>query len=166
MAEHVRFFVYLLPPSAAPDWLGWPCDPTPWMEHPDPAGPTSPEHRAPGSWYAWRLLSTNNRELARSAFRFAAVEPCRQAVDDLRKATARLVLKTFSYPVTCRYSWQAELDGDPVAAGKRYEHEQNARYAAQRFLDVVAGAQVVDTVRPLVDRRGPAPSRIIVAGRP
>jgi hypothetical protein len=169
MAAPVRFFVHLLPPSAAPNWLGWP-NAAPAPDWPAPAAetaslavaaaaprPATPQPR--GGWYAWRLMTANNRELARSVFRFAAPDLCRVAVREVKTGSARLLLNTYSDPATGRFSWRAELDGDLVAAGKSYEQEQTARHAAKRFLDAVVEAEVTDMVRGLRDRRGPALSR-------
>jgi hypothetical protein len=104
-------------------------------------------------------MTANNRELARSVYRFAAPDLCRQAVRTLQTGATRLVIGTLADPLTGQFSWRAELDGLPVAAGKRYEQEQSARHAAQRFLESVAGAELAAVVRGLRDRRGPALSR-------
>ncbi|MDQ7911141.1 hypothetical protein RB614_42295 [Phytohabitans sp. ZYX-F-186] len=178
MAAPVRFFVHLLPPSAAPDWLGWPlASPAPaWVnsvevEAAEPLPVAAVRRRGPRSpaqpgWYAWRLMTANNRELARSVFRFADPGLCRQAVREVQGSSARLVLSTVADPMTGQFSWRGDLDGAPVAAGNRYEQEQNARYAAKRFLDAVVEAEVTDVVRGLRDRRGPAPSRYSREGQP
>lgn len=172
MAVPVRFFVHVLPLSAAPNWLGWPlAAPAAHLETVEPlAVPASAGLRhtpqTAGGWYTWRLLSTNNRELARSAYRFAAPELCRQAVREVQADAAHLTLHTFSHQITGQFGWCAESDGSPVAVGRRYEHEQNARIAATRFLDLVVGAEVTDTVRALRDRRGPAPVRYVGEGMP
>ncbi len=187
MAVPVRFFVHLLPVSAAPDWLGWPLAAPPTCTYPEAtqpvgvdstapsrparvAGASTPPPRGntlrPAGWYAWRLMSTNNRELARSAFRFPAVELCWQAAWAVQAGVGRIVLSTLADPSTGAFSWHAELDGTPVAVGKRYEQEQNARQAAMRFLDVVARAQVSSAVRALRVRRGPAAPWHPVEGAP
>lgn len=168
MAAPVRFFVHLLPPSSAPAWLGWPlAAPVPeWARSVDTREPLAVTAGAPrrqssqpqGGWYAWRLMTANNRELARSVLRFAAPDLCRQAVREVQAASARLVLSTVSDPLTGQFSWRGELDGTAVAAGKHYEQEQNARSAAKRFLDAVVEAEITDIVRGLRDRRGPAPA--------
>ncbi|MFD0742107.1 hypothetical protein ACFQ1L_09625 [Phytohabitans flavus] len=110
-------------------------------------------------------MTANNRELARSVFRYASPELCRHAVREVQAGSGRLVLSTFPDPVTGDFSWRGELDDTPVAAGKRYEQEQTARYAAKRFVDAVADAEVTDMVRALRDRRGPAPSRYTSEGQ-
>lgn len=168
VAVPVRFFVHVLPLSAAPNWLGWPlAAPAPHVEAVDSlAVPGAAALQVVGGWYTWRLLSTNNRELARSAFRFAAPDLCRQAVREVQADVSRLALRTFAHPTTGQFGWCAESAGVPVAVGRRYEHEQNARVAATRFLGVVAAAEVADTVRALRDRRGPASVRYIGEGMP
>lgn len=176
MAALVRIFVHLLPPFAAPHWLGWPiAAPVPVraslekpekLEKPEPPA-AAPRHRGrqmPGGWYAWRLMTANNRELARSVHRFAGPDLCREAVRTVQNGSGRLLVSTIPDPMTGDFSWRGELDGVPVAAGKRYEHEQTARYAAKRFLDAVADAEVTDMVRALRDRRMPAPSRYATEG--
>jgi len=148
MAAPVRFFVHLLPPSSAPNWLGWSLA-APLPHH---------QQRQPG-WYAWRLMTANNRELARSVFRFAGPDLCRQAVWEVQASSTRLAVSTVSDPMTGQFTWRGELDGTPIVAGKQYEQEQTARSAAKRFLDAVVKAEVTDVVRGLRDRRGPAISR-------
>ena len=173
MAAPVRFFVHLLPQSAAPDWLGWPL-PSPASVWARPVAATdslataAQRRRGPlphDRWYAWRLMTANNRELARSVFRFTDPDLCRQAAREVQAGSARLVLGTYSDPVTGDFSWRGELDGRPVAAGKHYEQEQTARHAAQRFLDAVAEAEITDVVRALRNRRGPAPARYTLEGQ-
>jgi hypothetical protein len=141
MAAPLRFLVHLLPTSAAPSWMGWP------LEAPVQAAAT------PTGWYAWRLITPNNRELARSVFRFAAPDLCRRAVLEVQHGAARIVISTVADPLTGQFTWRAELDGRPVAAGKRYEYEQGARYATKKFLGAVATAQIATVVRGLRDRR-------------
>ena len=169
MAAPVRFFVHLLPPSSAPNWLGWSlAAPLPaWATSADAGEPlvvtdgVSRPHlpqRQPG-WYAWRLMTANNRELARSVFRFAGPDLCRQAVWEVQASSTRLAVSTVSDPMTGQFTWRGELDGTPIVAGKQYEQEQTARSAAKRFLDAVVKAEVTDVVRGLRDRRGPAISR-------
>lgn len=178
MAAPVRFFVHLLPLSAAPNWLGWPlaAPASAWANsvEVEAAGPLPvaagalrrPSSQTRGGWYVWRLMTANNRELARSVFRFAAPDLCRHAVREVQTGSARLLVSTVSDPLTGQFSWGGELDGVPVAAGNRYEQEQNARYAAKRFLNAVVEAEVTDVVRVLRDRRGPTPSRYIPEGEP
>jgi hypothetical protein len=164
MAAPLRFLVHLLPTSAAPTWMGWPLAapvPATIVDAPRPA--TVPAAVSTG-WYAWRLITPNNRELARSVFRFAAPDLCRRAVREMQSGAARIDISTVADPLTGQFSWRGELDGLPVAAGKRYEYEQGARYATRKFLDVVAGAEVTDVIRGLRDRRSPAPSRPALEG--
>ncbi len=158
MAVPVRFFVHVLPLSTEPNWLGWPlAAPEPLSESPATGLRLAP--RTVSNWYAWRLMSMNNRELARSAFRFPTFELCREAVREVKAGAARLMVSTFSHPTTGEFSWCGELDGAQVAVGRRYEQEQAARTAALRFFDVVAGAEIASAVRALRGRRGPAPAR-------
>lgn len=163
MAAPIRFLVHLLPTAAAPSWLGWPLAAPAWesVTSLEPAGRQPPQR---GGWYAWRLMTANNRELARSVFRFPAPDLCRQAVREVQIGATRILTSTVADPLTGQFSWRGELDGNPVVAGKRYEQEQGARYAMKRFLDAVAEAEITDVVRGLRDRRGIAASRFAPEG--
>ncbi|NMO51192.1 hypothetical protein HH310_08325 [Actinoplanes sp. TBRC 11911] len=141
----VRFLVHLLPSSSAPSWLGW------------PVAATVPETST--DWFGWRLMTGNNRELARSAFRFPAADLCRQAVRDVRSGSTRIATDVVNDRLTGRFSWRGALDGVVVAAGRRYQQEQGARHAARRFVGAVAGAEVVDAVRGLPDWHVPVSAR-------
>ena len=108
----------------------------------DPAWPGADIDGVPdGTWYAWRLLSGNNRELGRSARVFPDPAMCRADVDLVRKQGRRLVPLVTSDVSNGMWTWRVELRGTTVAlAARLYFRQREATYNLRTFLAAVAEA--------------------------
>jgi len=90
----------------------------------------------------WRLLSANNREMARGLAEYPSPDECRLGIDALRGELARLD------PIVRRtpgHQWQWELLRSGrrfVVAGHTFDRQIRCAQALQHFLDSVPQAQV------------------------
>lgn len=74
----------------------------------------------PGRWFAWRLLSRNHRDLARSPAVYATPQECRAAVARLRAGAADAGTELSRNQVTGRWTWVLRAtDGAALATGSR-----------------------------------------------
>jgi hypothetical protein len=150
----VRFQLLFGPASVHPYRMGWPTTV-------DPAAIAQA-----ADWYGWRLMGANNREVGRNAMSFLSYPLARHAVARLQHHADRLVRRTLVDPVTGRWSWRLELDGEPVAvSGRWYERDHDSRQGVAKFVALLPTASLADGVVTLRDRRG-APRRLAVEGTP
>ena len=104
-----------------------------------------------GPVWAWRLLGSNHRELARSAARFAALE---EAARDALTTAAQAATATIEIAVTSdtTWHWVMTVDGEYRAASSiGYARRLECARAVDRFRENAPTAPVSPT--PLVHRR-------------
>lgn len=113
-------------------------------------------------WYAWRLMSSNNRRLASGVTSFASRLLAVDAVATLRANRAQLKAQVAIDPGNGAWRWRAELDGATVAVcPHRYERERDCRGGFAKFVtalphaDVAAGAIVLRDHTATVPRHRP-----------
>ena len=132
----------------------WP----PWLGDPD-GGQDDPT----GSWVAWRLTGSNNRELGRSARTFADLAACRADAERLVDVCADAVaVPTVSEP-TSLWGWRLELAGRPIAvSGRLYSRQRECHYNLAQFRAAVPTAVLSEQITVLTrppGRREPGPGR-------
>lgn len=141
----VRFLILCGPPSLDPSTVGYP--------------PSEPDGGADGWWYAWRLMASNNRRLARGVTSFASRRFAVDAITRLRGALTNLEPLVLADPRDGSWGWHAELDGVRVVlCPHSYERERDCRGGFRRFLDAVPRAQVAEGGIILRDHRSPVPA--------
>ena len=114
----------------------------------------APEAGSGGSWYGWRLIGANNRELGRSALSFASDQLARRAILQLKQGIGRLVHHSTTDPRTGRWGWRIDLEESAVAVSSRwYERDHDGRIGAAKFVALVADAELTDGVVTLRERR-------------
>jgi hypothetical protein len=139
--SRVRFQLLFGPPSAHPYRMHW--------SHPD-----DDEAAENSSWYGWRLMGANNRELGRSATSFPSYPGARRAVQHLREHADRLVRTTVVDPASGRWGWRLDLDDRAVAvSGRWYERDHDSQVGMDKFVNLLADAELADGVVKLHDRR-------------
>jgi uncharacterized protein YegP (UPF0339 family) len=159
----VRFLIIFGPPSLDPSTMGFPPQ--------DPLDTTMARHipvrrrpvttgelagTAPNGWYAWRLMASNNRRLARSVTSFTSRPDAVDAIGQLRSGLANIQPHVLTDPENGSWGWRAERDGVPVATCPHwYERERDCRRGFGRFVDAVELAQVAEGGTILRSRRGP-----------
>lgn len=106
-----------------------------------------------GSEVRWRLLSRNNREIARSIPGFASVEECFRAVQDLRSqlhAAESAVRRTSSN----EWIWELSHAGAPSAvSGRQFDRMIRCQQGLSSFLLWMGDADVGPRVMVSSDRR-------------
>lgn len=68
----------------------------------------------------WRLLASNNRELARSWIAYPTFEAARDDVMRLQRSVDDLVVSVVRGETASQYGWLATLDGEPVISSGRW----------------------------------------------
>ena len=113
-------------------------------------GPAS----ADGSWVGWRLVGSNNRELARSAQVWATTGACLTALSMLRQRLGEASALVAIDHTRGHWAWRLELsDGRRLAVASRgYQRRREAQYAMEQFLGAAraADARIEDLIRPQV----------------
>jgi hypothetical protein len=176
----VRFLILCGPPSLDPSTVGFPPaeprDPVDALQSVSaPTGRTghtgarpAPVRRRPGVtgelaggasdgwWFAWRLMASNNRRLARGVTSFTSRRGVVDAITRLRSAPAGITAQVLTDPQNGSWGWRAEYEGVAVAAcPHRYERERDCRTGFGRFIDAIPRALLADGAMILRDRRGP-----------
>src|SRR5690349_21393425 len=100
-------------------------------------------HRSDGSM-TWRLLATNNRDLARASTPFPDADSCRTAVRWLQLNVADLRIAIVRAGPSS-WSWRI-LAGETVVAvsSRDYQRRIQADQAAMTSLDLIPAAELVD----------------------
>lgn len=102
----------------------------------------------------WRLLATNNRELARSAHVYPSLAAARTHVAQLRERADELVLTPVAGPALGRRGWYLSLGGTVVlTCGRWYGAASSSTEAAHAALAALALAEI------------PAAPRFVTTGR-
>jgi hypothetical protein len=133
---------------------------------------TDRDNGGESSWFGWRLLSANNRELGRSAGFFPSREDCETAVSRLRAELERAVPVVYVLRPDSLWRWRLDVDGAETArSGRAYQRLRECRYNLAHFL---TGASLADAAphalpeqRSAVRRGGAGhtaggPSRMVV----
>ncbi|HEX4704598.1 MAG TPA: hypothetical protein VH352_20895 [Pseudonocardiaceae bacterium] len=112
-----------------------------------------------GWWFAWRLMASNNRRLARGVTSFTSRPNVVDAITRLKSEPEGITAQVLTDPQNGSWGWRAEFDGIAVAAcPHRYERERDCRTGFGRFIDAIPRALLADGAMILRDRRGPAPA--------
>jgi hypothetical protein len=116
--------------------------------------------RAVGEGLTWRLLATNNRDLASAVATFDDVAACRKALAELQRSVSRLRAATWRTGPS-GWGWRLLLADVAVAVSSRaYQRRVHADNAAGTVLQLIPGAEVIllsATNRNKRHRRTPAP---------
>jgi uncharacterized protein YegP (UPF0339 family) len=97
-----------------------------------------------GARFGWRMLAANNREVARSAGTFDAVDVCMDAVTDLRRdvCTGTVVA---SRSGRADWAWRLRIaDVDVAASSRTYQRRLQCEAACSLFIELVPEAEVID----------------------
>jgi hypothetical protein len=98
--------------------------------------------RAVGAGLTWRLLATNNRDLACATGTFDDLAACRKAVAELQRSVTRLRAATWrTGPST--WGWRLLLaDAAVVVSSRAYQRRVHAANAAGTALQLIPAAEV------------------------
>jgi hypothetical protein len=108
-----------------------------WFTLPEPVDPNR------GVWFAWRLLSANNRELGRSYNTFPDTLACAQAVAVLRIRIGDAEPAIVAGLRTGWWHWEVTVDGVAIAISPRsFTRQRECEHNLEQFL---AGVDVVRT---------------------
>jgi hypothetical protein len=92
----------------------------------------------------WRLLATNNRDLARAPTTYPDAESCRAAVDRLQHNVAQLRIAIVRAGPSS-WSWRILAEEVVVVVSSRdYQRRIQADQAATTALDLIPAAELVD----------------------
>lgn len=96
---------------------------------------------ADGGWVAWRLVGSNNRELARSAQVFSTTEAARAGARELRgEVECATVMTEATHGL---WVWQLSLAEVPVAVASRlYQRPRECSYSVAAALAAIKIAQL------------------------
>ncbi|MFF0911985.1 hypothetical protein ACFWZW_14965 [Microbacterium enclense] len=129
-------------------WLSFRAQVLPGAELP-PAGPMRSVDgpTVGGVFGVWRLLASNNRELARGTDLSASPDRARAAVELAQTRSVELAPATVRGSSAMRHGWSLRLDGEPVLMCARwYESPGEAAAAARSVRTVLAGADIALSV--------------------
>lgn len=106
-----------------------------------------PQLASLGVFGVWRLLATNNRELARCAAVFSSPAAAVEAALLDQRRTGELQLAAVRGPVATKHAWVLRGGGRPVVTSARwYESAGEAVAAGRMATTVLASAEVVQAV--------------------
>jgi hypothetical protein len=110
-------------------------------EWPTAEDPFAVRDRPDGSWFSWRLLSGNNREIGRGASAYGTELGCLSAITRIQVRAEYCVPLVGARP-TGQWWWQLELDGERMAvAGRAYQRQRECRYNLGQFLLALPAAR-------------------------
>jgi len=125
----VRFMLVAAPVGSLMRWPGG------WFALSEPV---APNHAV---WFAWRLLSANNRELGRSYSTFPDTSACAQAVAVLRTRMGDAEPAIVAGLRTGWWHWEVRVDGGPIAiAARSFTRQRECEHNLEQFM---AGVNVV-----------------------
>ena len=102
----------------------------------------------------WRLLASNNRELARSWVAYTSFEAARDDVTRLQQRVDDLVVSVVRGESASQYGWLATLDGEPViSSGRWFGASSTSLHSALTTLADFALASVSPTPVRAADRK-------------
>ncbi|OZD39028.1 hypothetical protein CH252_31215 [Rhodococcus sp. 06-1477-1B] len=100
-----------------------------------------------GVFGVWRLLATNNRELARCATVFASPAVAVDAVGVEQSRAGQMQVSTVRGPVATKHAWVMRRGDRPIATAARwYESAGEASAAGRAAVTVFRSADVVEGV--------------------
>lgn len=135
LSAWLLFRSYLLPELAASQLA--------LMESPSVADALAPI----GVFGVWRLLATNNRELARCATVFASPAVAVDAVGVEQSRADQMQVSTVRGPVATKHAWVMRRGDRPIATAARwYESAGEASAAGRAAVTVFRSADVVEGV--------------------
>jgi hypothetical protein len=105
----------------------------------------------------WRLLASNNRELARSWVAYPSYAAARDDVARLQAAVESLVVTVVRGESASQYGWLATLDDEPViSSGRWFGASSTSMHSALTTLADFALATISEAPARPVDRRARA----------
>jgi hypothetical protein len=105
----------------------------------------------------WRLLASNNRELARSWVAYPSFDAARADVTRLQGSVDELVVSIVRGETASQYGWLATLDGEPViSSGRWFGASSTSLHSALTTLADFALAAVSPAPVRATDRRARA----------
>jgi hypothetical protein len=100
-----------------------------------------------GSWVAWRVSGTNNRELGRSAEVFEDLVSCFESALYLQQNIERATAVVAADHGTGQWVWQLDLDGKAMAvAGRTYQRHRECRHSLAQFSEIVADPTALERI--------------------
>lgn len=156
----VRFSILCGPASVDPSAMGFqPREPIAALR----TEPVKRRRRADepvAGWYAWRLMSSNNRRLGSSFATFGSRALAVGAIRELQHGLESIQVRVTAEPNSGTWRWRAEVDGATVALCPRwYERERDCRAGFAKFASAVSRAQVAENGTVLRDHRVTIPRR-------
>lgn len=111
---------------------------------------------APGAgvYGVWRLLATNNRELARGTALYASPDDAWTDADMLRSRADDLSPLTLRGDLSTRHGWSLRLDGEPVLMCSRWYESPGEAAAAARTTRAQLGRATITRVVNIGTRSG------------
>jgi len=127
----VRFMLVSAPVGSLMRWPGG------WFALPEPVAPNRPV------WFAWRLLSANNRELGRSYTTFPDPPACTEAVAVLRTRIGDAEPAIVAGLRTGWWHWEVSIAGIAIAISPRsFTRQRECEHNLEQFM---VGVNVVRT---------------------
>lgn len=121
-----------------------------WPDRSGLIGDTLPD----GTWFAWRLLGGNNRELGRAPAVHAGEAECLAGVEALRERLADAALGMVADADHLSWRWRLTHDGQVLAvSGRSYQRHRECHYSAALFRSAAADPT---TRLPVPDARAAA----------
>ncbi len=112
----------------------------------------------------WRLLASNHRELARSAFLYGSFAAARSSVLQIRDDLDDVVVTTFRGPVSGSHGWYASVDDRVLFTCARwYETSSLSLEASAGAIAALHSADVAEQPKEPQRSRGSAARRDVVA---
>jgi hypothetical protein len=106
------------------------------------------------TWFGWRLLASNNRELGRSGQTFPLLDGCRNSIGVLLSSVAAAKLGALVNQRTGLWAWRLEASGRVLAvSGRHYRRQREALYSASTFVLTAPLADMTVDVIPLTSVR-------------
>jgi hypothetical protein len=103
-------------------------------EWPTREDPFAVAGRPDGVWFTWRLLSSNNRELGRSAAAHVSESGCLAAIT-VMQGSASVCVPSVNARSSGQWWWHLDLCGARVAvAGRVYQRQRECRYNLDQFM--------------------------------
>ncbi|GHJ45581.1 hypothetical protein Cs7R123_29230 [Catellatospora sp. TT07R-123] len=94
----------------------------------------------------WRLLSSNNRDLGRSASGYSDVDDCISAVETLRAALADTEPQVYRVN-RLAWAWRLDVADTAAVASRAYQRRVQAQTACGLFVKLASVAEITPAVR-------------------
>lgn len=104
--------------------------------------------------FAWRLLTSNNRELARSAGLFFRFADAQADAADAQHSARRLEFDAVVDSAEGTQTWRGNLDGKPIVVGSRwFRMERDRERALHNALAILPLAHLAETAQSVGSSR-------------